>query len=108
MRRPPTLPRPSAAPARLGAPLQQELSTAREELAVAERAVSQFANRRATLEEARSRVAADFSDNRAVEADAEASLAAIPPLDGLEGELERARYATGRRPCGPGRSAGAG
>jgi chromosome segregation protein len=71
--------------------VQQELSTARDELAAAERAVGQFTNRRATLEEARNRVAADLADNRAVEAEAEASLLAMPPLDGLEAELERAR-----------------
>nr|MCU0790215.1 chromosome segregation protein SMC [Nitratireductor sp.] len=71
--------------------MQQELAAAREELAAAERAEAQFANRRATLEEARNRVAADLSDNRAVEADAQASLDNIPPLDGLEAELERAR-----------------
>jgi chromosome segregation protein len=71
--------------------VQHELAAARDELAAAERSVGQYANRRATLEEARNRLAADLSDSRAAEAEAEASLAAIPPLDALEAELDRAR-----------------
>ena len=78
--------------------VQHELANAREELAVAERAVGQFAARHATLAEARNRVAADIADNRAVEAEAEALLAGMAPLDALVARLglSRARLAEER------------
>lgn len=65
----------------------QELANARQELAEAERAVSQFTSRRAALEDARDRVAADMQDNGAVLAEAEAGLAGLPDGSELESQL---------------------
>ncbi|MCB1455651.1 MAG: chromosome segregation protein SMC, partial [Nitratireductor sp.] len=70
---------------------QKELADAREELAAAERAVNQYTSRKATLEDARNRVAADRQDNHAVLAEAEAAIAAMPDITDLANSLEQQR-----------------
>ncbi|MFZ1813306.1 MAG: chromosome segregation protein SMC [Rhizobiaceae bacterium] len=70
---------------------QKELAEAREALADAERAVNQYASRKATLVDARDRVAADIQDNNAVLAEAQAGLAALPDFSDMEKNLETQR-----------------
>ena len=69
----------------------QELANARQELAEAERAVNQFTSRKAALDDAKNRISTDIQDNRAVHAEAEAGLAALPDLAGLESDLNTMR-----------------
>lgn len=71
--------------------VSHELGQAREELADAERSVSQFTSRKATLEDARDRVAADIQDNGASRANSEAALAAMPDSSNLEKRLNSLR-----------------
>ncbi|MEZ5871901.1 MAG: chromosome segregation protein SMC [Nitratireductor sp.] len=70
---------------------QKELADAREELAAAERAVNQYTSRKATLEDARNRVAADRQDNNATLAEAEAAIAAMPDISELASGLDKQR-----------------
>ncbi|MEZ5791470.1 MAG: chromosome segregation SMC family protein, partial [Nitratireductor sp.] len=70
---------------------QKQLADAREELAAAERAVNQYSSRKATLEDARNRVAADRQDNNAVLAEAEAAIAAMPDISDLANGLDQQR-----------------
>ncbi|MEM7461420.1 MAG: chromosome segregation protein SMC [Pseudomonadota bacterium] len=73
--------------------VNQELTTAREELSVAERSVSQFTSRQSSLQEARQRITDDLEESRTARGEAESSLAAMPDISALEGELADKRNA---------------
>ncbi|MGI9400377.1 MAG: chromosome segregation protein SMC [Rhizobiaceae bacterium] len=67
--------------------VNQELASARDELATAERSVSQYTSRRSALEEARQRITTDIEESRQAHKEAETSLAAIPDITALEADL---------------------
>ncbi|MFK5978544.1 MAG: chromosome segregation protein SMC, partial [Rhizobiaceae bacterium] len=71
--------------------VQRELGIAREEHAVAERAVSQFASRKSALEEAKNRLSADIEEMQVSLVEAETALAAVPDLGALNTELDGRR-----------------
>jgi chromosome segregation protein len=70
---------------------QRELGELREEISAAERAASQFTARKSALEEARNRLATDGQEALATLSEAEAQLAGVADIAGIETELNASR-----------------
>jgi chromosome segregation protein len=71
--------------------VQRELAEAREELLTAERSVSDLANRRDKLADARDRAMAELEENAAAQAAAQEELSCLPDLADLDAELDQNR-----------------
>ena len=72
---------------------QRELGEVREQIAAAERSVSQFSSRKSALEEARNRLSDDAQDALASLSEAEAQFASLADVSELETELGRLKTA---------------
>lgn len=73
--------------------VNHELAASREELAAAERSISQYTSRRSALQEARQRITDDLEESKSGRGEAEIALTAMQDISALENELADKRNA---------------